>query len=128
MRSNLSIERALPALKHLAARKPISGWKVSSHLAGLSDIRTTDFTFLPFPQGHHFLQSKIYDHSYIPLPSGDLTYQSVPSEGDIPKMASFASHSYILLGLPLSWWTRSVQETVPEPYLVSRCENITNQE
>lgn len=33
-------------------------------------------------------------------------------------MASFISRSYILLGLPLSWWTRSVQETVPEPYLV----------
>lgn len=33
-------------------------------------------------------------------------------------MASFFSRSYILLGLPLAWWSRSVEQTVPEPYLV----------
>ena len=38
-------------------------------------------------------------------------------------MASLLARSYILLGIPLSWWARSVEQIVPEPYLV--CSPLT---
>lgn len=36
----------------------------------------------------------------------------------VTAMASIFFRSYILLGLPLSWWKSSVEQNVPQPYLV----------